>query len=380
MQDKQFKRQMFLCILGISTVGIPLGLLGPVTVMLLEQNHMPTWINGLFVTMAYLTIFLFSPITGKLVNRYGIKKIFILGMLLMFIGSFGLPAVFNIPILFLSRALMGIGVTMGFVSTEILINVLSTDEKRNQNITIYIMIFSLGIAIGSSLIWTVKIFTLLPYIIGTSIIFVVMVISQIFLHDTRISYIQEKKKKFPITLFPMIGLFTAVLYGFFESSITVVLPIYGLRTGFNQDQTTILITTFVVGGIVVYYLLSQIYKGLYYTQYILISLIFTLVLFLLPIKIDNLWLQSLIFFLLGGFIPSLYSLGLSYTMSNVDREYTAEANGYYSASYGFGTLLGPILASKLLDIDAKSAYWIFGAILSLLTIIIIRINYGKNKN
>ncbi|HPD67259.1 MAG TPA: MFS transporter [Ignavibacteriales bacterium] len=381
MQAANLKKQMLMCIIGISTVGIPLGLLGPVTVILLEQVKMPTWVNGLFVTMSYLTIFLFSPITSKLINKYGIRKIFLTGMILMLIGSVGLPVIYNLWILFLARALMGIGVTLGFVSTEVLINILSTDEKRNQNITLYIMIFSVGIAIGSSLIWTLNINQLLPYIIGFVIILLVLILSAVLLDDVKIEGHEEKKNKFQLSKFPLIGFFTALLYGFFEASIMLVLPIYGLRTGFDSNDTTILITSFVVGGIIVFYLLSKLYKGLQYFNYIRITLFITMILLLSPTIINDLWLQTLLFFLLGGFIPALYSLGLSYTMNSVDKQYTAEVNGYYSASYGLGTLLGPMLASKLLDFDAKTTYWIFSGLLSFIILAIIHgVKYGNDKN
>ena len=161
----------------------------------------------------------------------------------------------------------------------------------------------------------------------------------------------------------------------------LVLPIYGLRTGFDSNDTTILITSFVVGGIIVFYLLSKLYKGLQYFNYIRITLFITMILLLSPTIINDLWLQTLLFFLLGGFIPALYSLGLSYTMNSVDKQYTAEVNGYYSASYGLGTLLGPMLASKLLDFDAKTTYWIFSGLLSFIILAIIHgVKYGNDKN
>jgi len=382
MDSKTLHKQMILCILGISTVGIPLGLLGPVTVILLEKNHMPTWINGLFVTMSYLTIFIFSFITGKLINHYGIKKIFITGMVLMLIGSIGLPMIFNIPILFISRAIMGIGITFGFVSTEVLINVLSTEEKRNKNITLYIMIFSLGIAIGSALIWTVNVNMILPYAIATVIILVVLIISYLKLLDCKLPKGgEEEHKNLNIKNLPLIGIISAILYGFFESSITVVLPIYGLRTGFNQNETSVLITAFVLGGIVVYYYLSKVFDETNYLKYIKLTLLLLVIFLSFPIYIDSLIVQSIIFFLLGGLVPELYSLGLSYTMAKIEKQHTAEANGYYSSSYGFGTLVGPLVSSELLDIDAKVAYWITATILTIIVLsITLGVKNGTNKN
>lgn len=378
VMKKYISNPMVLCVLGISTVGVPLGLLGPVTVILLEKQHTPTWLTGLFVTMSYITIFLFSSLSGKLIRKHGVRYVFILGCLLMLVASVGLFEVNNIPILFVARALMGVGITMAFVSTEVMVNVLSTDEKRNKNISIYILTFSVGIAIGSLLIWTVNIAYWVPYLIGTIIIMLVLIFEYIYLpnSDSEKSS-DEQKSNFRFIDLPLIGVVTAILYGFFESSLTVILPVYGLRCGFSQNETSMLISSFVIGNIVVLYFISKYFNKKSKLYYIFLLKFLITCFLILPMLIINPYGQLPILFLLGGFVPALYTFGLTYTMECVEKQHIAVANGYFATCYGIGTLAGPLLGSKLLDVNNYYAYWTFAAILSF---ILALVTYFTKKN
>ncbi|HEX2960981.1 MAG TPA: hypothetical protein VHO43_04270 [Ignavibacteriales bacterium] len=68
------KNPLLIAIFGIAVAGITFGLVSPVTVILLETNHTPSWVTGLVTTMLYISIVLFSSLTGKLIEKYNLLR------------------------------------------------------------------------------------------------------------------------------------------------------------------------------------------------------------------------------------------------------------------------------------------------------------------
>ena len=63
------KKNFLLALIGIGVCGIGFGLITPVTIILMEQNHVPTFITGSSTMVGYLSVILFSGYTGKLIDR-----------------------------------------------------------------------------------------------------------------------------------------------------------------------------------------------------------------------------------------------------------------------------------------------------------------------
>jgi MFS family permease len=100
-------------------------------------------------------------------------------------------------------------------------------------------------------------------------------------------------------------------------------------------------------------------------------------LFILPLFQADFVFLVVLFFLIGGIVPAYYTLGLNYTMEKVDKHFIAEANGYYVMFYGIGTIAGPVFGSLMIDVNARSAYWIFASLLCLFFLLILRLNKKK---
>jgi MFS family permease len=191
------KKSIILSIISITICSVSFGLLSPTTVILLEKNHSPTFIIGSVTAIGYACIFFFSTLTGKLVVKYGIRKIFNVGYLICVLGVIGLLFWRNYTILFIGRSLHGIGATLIFVTTEILINYCSTDKNRGFNMNIYVIAFQVGLGIGTFLIWTVEIMEALPYLIGIFITLAALIVELVFFKNIKIDLpITEKGENF----------------------------------------------------------------------------------------------------------------------------------------------------------------------------------------
>lgn len=317
--------------------------------------------------VGYTCIFLFSLISSKLIERYSLKRILNWGYVLCLLGSIGLIYWREIFLLFTFRALVGIGITFLFVATEIIINLASEADRRGVNMNLYAVSFSIGIGIGTMFIWTVNVYEFLPFILGGMLIFISLVFKSLYYRNVNFSLPHKTEfEKFQLKSMPILALISAIVYGYFESSLTMIIPVFGLRNGFTQTQTNYFLSAFIFGGITILYFvgkLSDIISKDKLIQYISISMVFF---FLSLIIVKNFIGIIIIFFLIGGIFPAFYTVGLTYTAEKVEPKFIAQANGYFATFFGLGTLLGPVLGSFLIELDKHNGNWIFSAFLCLL--------------
>lgn len=358
------KNPLFISIFGIAVAGIAFGLLGPVVVILLETNNAPSWMTGTVTTMGYLSVVLFSSYTGKLVDRYGLKKILTAGFLLIIVSSLGLIFWRNYYLLFPVRFILGIGVTFVFVATEVLINEISNESNRGRNIGLYVMFLSAGIAVGTLLIWTVQTAEWLPFVISALIISFVLFVEIFLLADFHLRTKGTQVIHFPLKLMPAAALLSAAVYGIYESSIVVVIPLFGLRSAFSESQVAVFLTSYVIGGVVLLYIIGRISDLVSKSRLLLILSSLIAVLFIMPGIFTNELALIIIFFVIGGFVPAFYTVGLSYTIEKIDKQYIAQANGHFAMFYGIGTLAGPMLGSMTVELNREWGFWIAAFLLA----------------
>jgi len=371
------RKNFILALIGIGIGGIGFGLVTPVTIILLEQNHAPSIIIGSSAMVGYISIVIFSRYTGRLIDAFGVKTILAAGLFIWMLSAFGHMFWYIYPLLYFIKIIMGVGGTFIFVSTEVIINAYSDETNRGKNIGLYVGILSVGIAVGTLLIWTIKLGNWVPFVIGSSIVLFVFALQMILMIDVNLNADSKKIEKMPLSKMPVLSLFSAFIYGVFESSIMVALPLYGLRNNFSEIEVSYFLTSFVLGGIILLYFIGHLAdKVMKYKLLLLISFLLCL-LFILPITSMNFLFLVIIFFFIGGIVPSFYTVGLNYTVEEVEKKFMAQANGYFTMLYGAGTIAGPILGTTLIVLNKENGYWIFAA--SLCFCFFFLFKYYKKK-
>ncbi len=365
MKFLNLDKRLIVALVGITIGGIGFGLLTPVTVILLEKSGASSFITGSATTVGYLSVVMFSWIAGRLIDKYGVKKILMTGILIWTLGSLGHIFWYNYTLLFFVRFITGVGGTFIFVGTEVIINVCSTEADRGKNIGLYAVLLSIGIAIGTLLIWTVSLGDYVPFLIGTVIMFAAYIFESIYLQEIDQFIDKKEREKLLMKDVPLMSLVTPFIYGIFESSIIVVIPLYGLRNNFTQSDVSFFLASFVIGGIILLYYLSKLSDSISkYKMLLYVSLVLSFV-FAIPLTTLNFVILIAAFFILGGLVPSFYTVGLNFTIGSVDKKFISQANGYFVMMYGAGTLAGPILGAMLVDWNKQFGYWLFAIILCL---------------
>jgi MFS family permease len=321
-------------------------------------------------------VVLASPYTGRLIDRFGVKFILLTGMLIWLFGSLGHIFWYNYYVLFPVRLISGVGATFIFVATEVIINRSSNEKNRGQNIGLYAVLLSIGIAVGTMLIFTVEYGDWAPYVIGGAIMLIALLFQIYFLNEVK----GEEEKvvsKMKLKQMPFLSLASAALYGVFESSIIVALPLFGLRNGFSQIEVSYFLASFVIGGIVLLYFLSKL-SDIYSSRKLLLLISILLGSLMLSPTLSLMFIFLIAaFFLIGGFVPAYYTIGLNYTVQNIEKKYIAQANGYFVMMYGLGTLLGPMIGSMIVELNKEYGFWIFSALLCFSFFLVILLRNDK---
>ena len=154
------------------------------------NNVLQNWVDTIFL----LSIAVFSIPCGKICQKYGIKKILKIGIIIFFIGTLGTGISQNATMLLLFRVILGIASAILNVASIAIIVEGMPNEKKGPGVGIAVAAVYIGIALspilGGSLIfnfgWQSLFYATLPIILINY--YLVYKISDEFIHDTRESF------------------------------------------------------------------------------------------------------------------------------------------------------------------------------------------------
>ena len=102
-----------------------------------------------WIPTAYLlTSAMFSIPLGRVADIYGMKKIFIYGIIIFTISSLGAAMAPSVDFLILSRIIQGIGSAMIFVTGLAIITAVFPPQERGKAIGINITVVYIGLVLG----------------------------------------------------------------------------------------------------------------------------------------------------------------------------------------------------------------------------------------
>jgi MFS family permease len=138
---------------------------------------------GLFFTFYAASAVIVSFITGKLIQTYGVRKVFLAGLIMQLITFLFLAFAYSLPLMVIAALLYGLGSGSGFAIVSIIAMELAAPERRGAaNATIFAAM-DIGIAVGSLVLGVISTkFGFTVTFILTASIMLVDIIVFIFLH------------------------------------------------------------------------------------------------------------------------------------------------------------------------------------------------------
>lgn len=385
--NKYEQRSFYILVAIVAISGFSQGMLLPLISVIFERDGVSSALNGLNATGLYIGTLLVSPFMEVPLRRFGYKPVIVVGGLFVFISLWLFPLWKSIVFWYILRLIIGIGDHALHFASQTWVTSFSPKKRLGRNIAIYGMSFGVGFAVGPLFVPLINIFEGLPFILSG--ILCMLAWSLVFLLDNDypefITGSQERGatiKRFKLTIgvawLAFLGPFG---YGFLESSLNAVYPVYALRTGFTETSVSFLLASFAVGGLVSQLPLGMLSDRIGRRAVFLITLGGGASAFFFASFLEGLYVGLLgMVFTAGMFVGSIFSLGISYMSDLAPKELLPTGNLLCGIFFSIGSLTGPSLGGLFLEFEASFSFLLLISLfLGILFIISLMIKPKKQS-
>ncbi|MDQ0200621.1 MFS transporter [Neobacillus ginsengisoli] len=376
MKKSNLRFWILVSIVAIS--GFSQGMLLPLIAVILEKSGVPSTLNGLNATALYIGILIVSPFMEMPLRKYGYKPIIIVGAGLVIVSLALFPLWKSFWFWFCLRLLIGIGDHSLHFATQTWITSSSPNDKRGRNISLYGLFFGIGFATGPLMTPLVKVNESLPFIISS----LLCLAGWFFLFILKNEYPEQGASinSFPDTMnrfkqafkFGWVAFLPPFSYGFLESSLNGIFPVYALRMEIDVSSVSLVLSAFAIGSI-----LTQLPLGMlsdrFSRRYILMTVLFLgFLCFTSASLLEHIFFGLFLSFLIAGMVVgSTFSLGISYMTDLVPKSLLPTGNLLCGIFFSLGSLSGPIIGGLFIQyFNQFSFFYIISTMLLVLSIII----------
>ncbi|MGV6935417.1 MFS transporter [Paenibacillus sp. CMM36] len=366
---------MFIAMLGI-------GLIIPILPKFMSSLGGSGETGGYLVAVFGLTQFLFSPLAGEWSDKYGRKKMIIIGLVIMTASSVLFAIGESLTILYISRLLGGAGAAFMIPPMMAYIADITTVHNRGRGMGLLGAAMSLGFVIGpgvGGLLADISIRT--PLYVSAAVSGVAALISLIMLPET---LSLEKQLKFRNVKAKRDNVIKQFALSFRKPYFMLLIMIFTLTFGlthfetmfpffvtgkfhYNERDIAIIITVgALVGTVIQAVVISPMLNRFGEKGVIIGSFLFSAISLVLMLLSGNFYYVlgvSLIFFT----ATSLLRPAINTALSKMAGDEQGVAAGMNNAYMSIGNILGPALAGKLFDVHINLPY-IFGAVILILSL------------
>nr|WP_289038740.1 MFS transporter [uncultured Allobacillus sp.] len=371
-------------LVGIS--GFSQGLLLPLISIIFEQNGVSSSLNGFHATALYIGILIVSPFLEPPLRKYGYKPVILLGGAVVFIALFSFTLWESMWFWFALRLLIGIGDNILHFGTQTWITTTTPDHKRGTYIAIYGLMFGLGFTIGPLFTQLVAIHQNLPFIVSSALclsvwVFMFWIKNDYPVDETEmdISSSNTLARFTNATKIAWIALLGPFAYGFLETVLHSIFPIYAMRIGYDVALISIIVPCFAGAGI-----LSQIPLGAFSDRIgrkkmLTIVLSSGTAIFFAGTWFDQYLIGLFATFIMAGLLlGSLFSLGIAYMTDLLPRMLLPAGNILCGVAFSIGSITGPILGGFYLDYFTNQSFFLMLA-LFMAAVSIMMYFFGPKK-
>lgn len=376
---------MFIAMLGI-------GLIIPVLPEYLKEFGASGKEAGTLVAAFGLTQFLFSPLAGKWSDRFGRKKLIVLGLFLFSIANLIFATAQELWMLYASRFINGIGSAMMVPSMMAYVADITTLEKRGKGLGLLGASMSLGFVIGPGIGgFLAEIGVRAPFYVSTGVGVVALLVSLTLLPETLTPEMREQLLKMKVkgdhVFKQLVRSFKAPywIYLFLVFTLTFGLAnfeaIYSLyvdkKFGFTAMHISVLITVGALMGVIIQSLLiDRLLKRFGEKKLIHFGFVASAITILMMLMSGNFFwvmLVTMMFFTFTSILRPAINTLLS-KQAGDEQGFVAGMNNAYMS---LGNIFGPTVAGLLFDYHIDSPY-LFGAIV-LVGSFVLSVLWGKQN-
>ncbi|WP_172255240.1 MFS transporter [Saccharibacillus deserti] len=367
---------MFVLMLNLFIALLGQGMVIPILPDYLKQFDAAGTAAGYLVAAFGAAQFLFSPIGGQLSDRLGRKKLIVAGLLFTVVSDYLFAIGHTLPLLYAARFIGGIGLGLMVPSVMAYVADSTTPATRAKGMGYLGAAMNLGMVLGPGLGGLIAEFGIrVPYYCAAALSLLAAGLS-LLLRETltpekraaagtrrREPILRQISDSFRTPYFRYLLLVFVMTLGLINYE-TVYALFVEQKYGFDARSISIVITLGAVIGIVCQiWLLDRAVRRYGEIRLIRFSLVLAsaaLLLMLVKFNLAYLLIVSAVFFAFNSFLRP--TVGTLIANAAEDRQgYAAGLNTTYSS---LGSIVGPLLAGWLFDVQLNLPY-ILGALILL---------------
>jgi MFS family permease len=367
-----YSRLLFPVIASAGAVGLSIGLMIPLTSIVLEQRGISIIAIGLNATVYSLAILLTGPFLPAIIHRIGLLKSMFAGALLSGAFVIGLSLDDSLWLWFLLRFCMGFSGGMHWVGSETWINELAPEQHRGRIVGTYATIWSMGIAAGPLILNFIGVDGTLPFIVSGCLMAAATLPLLVVPKVANNHIAPARHRVHRMVYIAPVATGAGFISGFLETAVLALLPIYGLHSGIETAYALILVSVFAVGGFVCQPFIGWIAdKVTFKTIAIFVATVSSLVVPFLPFYLHFPLLTGSLLFVWGGSVGGYYTLGMLKVGQRFKGSDLTAASSMFVMAYTAGMVMGPLFCSASMQVAGSSGLLVLPAIVPVFFILLV---------
>ena len=360
---------------GLALLLVTAGVYSTLVGIRAELKNLPTLVSGGITTAYYAGFLLGSWYTLRALKQVGHIRVYA-ALASLLSASVLITGVYDSPIVWiLMRSSTGFCFAGLYVVAESWLNGLATNTFRGRLLAVYNVVTIGAYGAGQLLVFNFDARTLTGFAFAavvSSLAVIPVVMSEQAAtpnvdNHTHIT-MRELAKIVPT------GAGTILLVGLAHGGMLGMAVIYATREGLSVGRVGILIAAINLGGMALTWPISSASDDLDRRIIGVLSSLAVIVLGLVMLtQTPGSWFTTALLFAIGGFSFPLYAVGGAYTNDWVSQEQMGAAASQLVTLYGFGAMIGPLVAAPFLDIIGTQGFaW---SIISLHALILLFLIY-----
>lgn len=356
MKSTRLEKQRYATlVLAVSVSGVSQGLLMSLLAIILEKEGVPSSINSGNALWLYIGMLIVTPFLEKPVRRYGYKPVIITGMLIVAVSTILFP-LWNALIFWMAlRFLIGVGDSLLHFATQTWIVSTAAEHERGRKISFYGFSYGIGFAVGPLGINLLELHLWAPFV--ALLLFYLLVFVFVQRLTNEIPILEGKSEANgaigryrQVLVLSWFAFLPAMLFGYLESSLNNNFPVYALKAGISQQWISLLLPSFLIGGLIMQIPLGILSDRIGRKQILIAVILLGGIGFaFVPFLMGHVWGLLLLFIAIGGLVGSTFSLGLAYMADLLPMGLVPTGNIFSTVVFGTGSLLGVYLNGQLIQ-------------------------------
>jgi MFS family permease len=346
----QRKRSLAGIIAAMAVVNLVYGITFPLLALILDAQGVSKTLIGLNTIAQAAAIIVIAPWTPGLLRRLAPSRVMqivtvILAVLFILAGLFP-----NVWFWFPLRFIIGGMTALLWISSEALINDLADERRRGRIIGLYSSIGAAGFAMGPLLLILTGSDGMMPFY-ATSTMILLAGIPLFVVSHRQMGHAEEQQQGlWKVFLLAPTIMVANVVYAAGAESILTFFPLFGISLGLSENFTLGLLTIIGLGAMILVMPISWLADHVDRMGLLALFVLLTMAgLLLMPWLIRIPIAAQVYAFLFGGAEGMVYVLSLILVGQRFRGAMLAAATTMFSACWGAGIMLGPLLVGIGMD-------------------------------